>query len=135
VLVFHFAHLLLLISAGFSFSVDHAGCIAVVPLSLPRQPAKRGLLSFTSRGSGPRAIIKYSSARALIQRINRKLHNDSEQLRTARTVNSETRVGKYFVVDTFRNAVTHTDVDIEALGRELEVLHPWEELEAQEVGV
>ncbi len=68
------------------------------------------------------------TGRALIQRINRRLARDSKQLKTSRTANTQEMVGKYFVVDTFRNAVIDTNVDLEALGRKLEVLQAWEEV-------
>lgn len=66
--------------------------------------------------------------RALMQRINRKLKQDGEQLRTARTQQVETTVGHYFIVDMNRNAITTQRVDLEKMGRELGVIQPWEEL-------
>jgi len=66
--------------------------------------------------------------RALIQRINRRLSRDLKQLKTSRTANTQEMVGKYFVVDTFRNAVIETNVDPEEFGRKLEVLQLWEEV-------
>ena len=66
--------------------------------------------------------------RALYQRINRKLKHDSWQLRTARTPQVETSVGHHFIVDLNCNAITTQHVDLEALGRELGVLQPWENL-------
>jgi hypothetical protein len=66
--------------------------------------------------------------RALIQRINRKLAKDMEQLKTARTESVERDVGKYFVLDLHRNAIIQTNVDPEELGRKIEVLQAWEEV-------
>ncbi len=69
--------------------------------------------------------------RALFQRINRKLKQDGEQLRTARNQSVETSVGRYFIVDLNLNAVTFPHQDLEKLGRKLGVIQPWEELEAE----
>jgi hypothetical protein len=66
------------------------------------------------------------SERALIQRINRKLKHDGEQLRRARGAQTEYSVGAYFIVDVMRNFITAQHVDLEKLGRELEVLQGWE---------
>ena len=38
-------------------------------------------------------------------------------------------LGDYYLIDTRRNWVSRTHVDLEKLGRELEVLQPWERLE------
>lgn len=59
---------------------------------------------------------------ALIQRINRKLSADAEQLQTARSFQLETSVGHYFIVDLRRNSVKRQQIDLEELGRELGVL-------------
>jgi hypothetical protein len=62
---------------------------------------------------------------ALIQRINRKLKPDWKQLRTARIGGRlESNVGRYYVLDIYRNTVVETHVDPEYLGRELAVLAP-----------
>lgn len=71
--------------------------------------------------------------RALFQRINRRLKQDNEQLRTARSTSVEQSVGQYFIVDLNRNAITTQYVDLEKLGRELGVIQPWEELEKMNV--
>jgi hypothetical protein len=67
------------------------------------------------------------TTRALIQRINRKLAAQGQTLRKARGA-SCAGLGDYYVIDTRRNAVTLKRVGLEALGRELEALHPWESL-------
>lgn len=64
------------------------------------------------------------SERALIQRINRKLAPDLEQLKKNRSPGNE--LGDYYVLDLNRNFVTAQNVDPEALGRELGVLAEWE---------
>ena len=68
------------------------------------------------------------SARALLQRIQRVLQKRDELIRTTRGGRAEIQLGEYYVVDVQRNAIVSKNVDIEALGRELGVLKPWEEL-------
>ena len=68
------------------------------------------------------------SARALLQRIQRVLQKRDELIRTTRGGRAEIELGEYYIVDVQRDAIVTKDVDIEALGRELEVLKPWEEL-------
>jgi hypothetical protein len=68
------------------------------------------------------------TTRALIQRINRRLAREDEQLRASRGWRLESNVGRYYVLDLTRNVVTRIHVDIEALGRKLTVLRAWERL-------
>jgi hypothetical protein len=68
------------------------------------------------------------SNRALYARIDRALRRDGEQLRTARSEAMESQAGRYYIVDTERNFISHMDVELEELGRELGVLEAWEEL-------
>jgi hypothetical protein len=79
------------------------------------------------------------SERALFQRINRALNHEDERLRVARgsyyyesncsrTWLEDRDLGRYYQVDLCRNALIDTHVDLEALGRELRVLRPWEQL-------
>lgn len=65
------------------------------------------------------------TARALVQRINRKLDSQDEQLKAKRGPKG----GQYFLVDLRRNFLIRDDVDIEELGRKTGVLEDWEELE------
>ncbi len=67
------------------------------------------------------------TARALIQRINRKLTAEGQRLKAPR---GRPHGGDYFIVHVTRHAVTRTDVDLEALGRELGALQPWERLQS-----
>jgi hypothetical protein len=67
------------------------------------------------------------SMRALIARINRKLRDDGEVLKAARSERVASSVGLFFVVR--RNAITTQHVDPEALARNLGVLSAWEHLE------
>jgi hypothetical protein len=75
------------------------------------------------------------SERALLQRVNRRLAKDNEQLRTARGFrdglyrHEDSTLGRYYAVDLSRNVVTAAHIDLEKWGRELEVLKPWEVLQ------
>ncbi len=68
------------------------------------------------------------SERALVQRINRRLAKDGERLKAAAGMRARLELGAYFVMDISHNCVLHKDVDLEELGRELEVLRPYESL-------
>jgi len=63
--------------------------------------------------------------RALVQRINRLLRKRNEALRGKRGANT----GEYYLVDFTRNALIQDDVSLDKLGRELDVLKPYERLE------
>jgi hypothetical protein len=63
---------------------------------------------------------------AVIQRVNRKLAHDREQLRATRSERARSSMGDYYVIDTERNVMVSDDVDPIALARELGVLKPWE---------
>lgn len=73
-----------------------------------------------------KAITVPISERALVQRINRALAKDGETLRKARSAQTAASVGEYFILDTTKNSVARTDVDLVALGRKLKVLAPYE---------
>ncbi len=64
--------------------------------------------------------------RALIQRINRKLKPDRKMLRATREGRIRSEVGNYHVIDFRSNAITHTNVDVETMTRELGVLKDYE---------
>jgi MOSC domain-containing protein YiiM len=64
--------------------------------------------------------------RALIQRINRKLRVDQEQLRTSRGWQAQAQ-GDYYVHGGERNTAWFLNrPDVEALGRKLGALHVYE---------
>ena len=67
------------------------------------------------------------SMRALIARINRKLKDEGEVLKAARSERVASSVGLFFIVR--RNAITTQHVDPEALARELGILNLWEHLD------
>jgi hypothetical protein len=66
--------------------------------------------------------------RALVQRINRSLAKDDELLRKSRGLRMALAVGDWYIVNIRRNWIVGKNVDPEALGRDLEVLHPWEKV-------
>jgi hypothetical protein len=68
------------------------------------------------------------SPRALVQRIQRVLGKRDELIRAGRG-KATSELGDYYTVDLRTNALIEKDVNIEALGRELGVLKPWEKLE------
>lgn len=72
------------------------------------------------------------TVRAVVQRINRKLAPEGEVLKTPRSTRLRQEVGDFYVLDVNHNWVTAKDVDPEELGRELEVLRPWEEVRDDE---
>jgi hypothetical protein len=78
------------------------------------------------------------SERALIARINRQLKPNGQQLKQARGHRDnagrwyeDMNLGRYYIIDLRRNMVMHHHVDLEAAGRELEVLAGWEKLETE----
>lgn len=76
----------------------------------------------------PEAKKVQVSTRALIQRINRVLGKQDEQVKAYRGGRSEVQLGRYYIVDINRNFLVAGDVNLEALGRELKVLAGWEAL-------
>ena len=77
------------------------------------------------------AKTKSVTARALVQRINRKLadHGTMGQvLKRTRGMRAYVDLGDYWILDIGRNFVADKHVNIEALGRKLEVLQPSEHL-------
>jgi hypothetical protein len=68
------------------------------------------------------------TTRALIQRINRVLKKNDQQLKKARG-RYEPSIGTYFVIDTYRNYIVDTRIeDIEAYAKELNCIAPYERL-------
>ncbi len=70
------------------------------------------------------------SERALVQRINRKLKDDSAVVKKARRTPSmeQDGFGRYFRLDYSGNRIVDKDVDLEVLGRDVDVLRPYEGL-------
>jgi hypothetical protein len=76
------------------------------------------------------------STRALVQRVNRKLAKDNEQIRATRAgTRARVDLGEYYQLRFGRTAsepstnIIDTQVDLAQLGRELGVLESWERLE------
>ena len=70
--------------------------------------------------------------KALVQRINRRLHKDEEQLRKTRGARALLDLGEWYIVNWNRNFIVAQHVDPEELGRELGVLQEWEALVPEE---
>jgi hypothetical protein len=68
------------------------------------------------------------SQRAAIERINRKLANESRQLRTSRSARAKQDLGRYYIIDFYRNWIVRKNIDMEELARELDCLATWEKV-------
>jgi hypothetical protein len=68
------------------------------------------------------------TVRALIQRINRHLLPDGERVRTTHGARAQSDLGDHYRLDIRHQCVVEGAVDLEALGRELGVLKPFEVL-------
>jgi hypothetical protein len=62
--------------------------------------------------------------RALVARVERTLAKQGRELHVDRRGNQL----KLYLVDTQKQAVVETDVDLEALAREIGAMKPWEQL-------
>jgi hypothetical protein len=67
------------------------------------------------------------TARAVLQRVNRKLTAEQRQLRAAHG-NERNTLGDFYVVDLRGGGVCDADVDLEKLARKLGVMREWETL-------
>jgi hypothetical protein len=68
------------------------------------------------------------SERALIQRINRKLLDNDQVLKSARGSRAEQELGGFYVIDFRHNCIVAKDVALRALGRKLGALRSYEYL-------
>jgi len=68
------------------------------------------------------------TARALVQRINRKLAEHDLVVRKTRGGRAESELGDFYTLNFRINGIVETRVDLEALGREEAVLRDWEHL-------
>jgi hypothetical protein len=68
---------------------------------------------------------------ALLKRINRRLAKDLESLRKNRGGPYTETLPDWLHIDENRNAIIGGTNDLEAFGRELGVLKPWEQLAEQ----
>jgi hypothetical protein len=69
------------------------------------------------------------SERALFQRINRTLKKQGEILRKSKRQDWE--IGEFYLLDLQHNVIIGKDLDLEELGRRLDVLKPYEVLEVR----
>ena len=107
--------------AGGSIHFERKGTLAHIPIDT------RARLAYTR---GMAKTLAPVSERALIGRINRRLDRDNKKLFKSRPGSRlEANVGRFYVVDVWRNTVVDTHVDLESYGRELGVLAEWEQLE------
>lgn len=78
------------------------------------------------------------SERALLARVNRSLAKDDRVVRKSRVLIDRGRpgsepyfnpaTGEFYMIDTRFNGMVEDHIDLEDLGREIEVLKPWETL-------
>lgn len=66
--------------------------------------------------------------RALIQRINRRIHDDDLIVKKSRSARMVQDCGEYYVLDWRLNGVILTEIDLEDYAREVGALQPFEEL-------
>jgi hypothetical protein len=66
------------------------------------------------------------TTRALVQRLNRRLHDDELVLRKTRSRRAWIDLGDFYLVNWRINGVVRYRVDLEELGREVGVLANWE---------
>jgi hypothetical protein len=72
------------------------------------------------------------SESGLIQRINRKLSKEQQCLKKTRGQRALLDLGDFYILDWQGNFIREHHVDVELLGRELEVLKKWEVLKGGE---
>jgi hypothetical protein len=74
--------------------------------------------------------INFVTEQALLRRIKRALAKDQQTVRCCRENSRSFRdLGRYYLLDLYFNQVIATHVDLETLGRELEVLGGSETIE------
>ena len=66
------------------------------------------------------------TARAMTQRINRRLIAEDEQLKATRGERQRDEVGDLYVLSTFHNLIVRTRVDVGALAMEMGVIRAWD---------
>jgi hypothetical protein len=69
------------------------------------------------------------TARALEQRVNRKLAEKGQRLNKSRSKAARAEMGEYFVIDTSGAGVVRHNVNLAELAREIGALESWERLE------
>jgi len=79
-----------------------------------------------AKKEGKRVVV---SKPALMARINRKLAKEGQRLYASRSPRSRLDFGDFYTVDLGTNFVAAAHLELEALGRELGVLKPYEQVE------
>jgi hypothetical protein len=69
------------------------------------------------------------TARALFQRVNRKLAEKGQRLNKSRSKAARAEMGDYYVIDTSGAGVVRHHVSLVELAREVGALESWERLE------
>lgn len=73
------------------------------------------------------------SERAVLARLNRKLAPEWSRIKKCRADSRAYRdLGTYYVIDSYRNLITDTDIDLELWAREQGVLGGWEAIDWSE---
>ncbi|MBZ5527075.1 MAG: hypothetical protein LAN71_04110 [Acidobacteriia bacterium] len=75
--------------------------------------------------SSKRQLVPVSE-RAIVQRLNRAMGKEGLRLKKARSTQTETSVGEWYVIDITRNFVAQQDVDLAKLAKKWKVLAAWE---------
>jgi DNA-binding response OmpR family regulator len=69
------------------------------------------------------------TTRTLLARINRKLAHSNEAVRKCREgSHGHANLGDYYLLDLYTNTVRNSQIDLEHLARELQVLHEFEQV-------
>jgi hypothetical protein len=66
------------------------------------------------------------STRALVQRLNRKLHDDELEVRKTRGGRARLELGEFYLLNWRLPNIVQSHVDLEELGRKEGVLAVWE---------
>ena len=78
--------------------------------------------------NSPKPFRREVRERDLYRRINRKLRPRGEKLRKPRNPRTKFSIGRYYVIDVYRNALIHRHVNLQELAQELGVFYPGEML-------
>lgn len=72
--------------------------------------------------------LNHVTTNAMIKRLNRVLARDYQKVCRSREPRGHPDFGEYYLLDTIRNIAIQTDVDVEALAREVGALKRYETL-------
>lgn len=77
----------------------------------------------------PKELKITVSERALVQRVNRKIKDDRLVLKRSRGARMIDDVGRFYLLNFYRNILIGKDLDLEAYARQVGALQLYEELE------